>query len=719
MSARKIEAPTISFLNPYIGFSAIVLALAVSYVYQGHSAIHFGYDKGMQVCLLGAMLYFIYHVKSGDILMEAVKKVEKKLIMEIKEFMNMYNPQELILGFGGPWGDKQRQILYDVAVNKDMEKYLYDLGENQGQGNLLIHATVKEGQKAIRLNKDDRKGHMLAVGATRAGKGVFAQMVINQLIKNRDEILIYMDPKSDNNVFKLLSTLAKKEGRPFYVISPAYENLDLCFNFLEDIESASDAAIRIKGILPSSASSEVWNVLAFEVLCNVITGMMKMKSEINLVNIYTNIFLAPKAFLKDFIKFMGQSIEGLETEDGAIFAMDDYLEACKGKLSTMYEAFPVEMLSEEDLEVFRAVAKFRDDQGNPKFSERTQIFGACLKALTEGPFKRMLSPKKGDRQLTWKKILDERAVVLFRLNVRKNKLATMGIAKMFSMHLNYVSQMIEDRSIAGEWPYPESMKINCIFDEARAILNDEMEELFSMSASSGIWILAMVQSVSQIYSACSDPQIADSIRGAFHHTLLLRIRDLKVTKEMSEYLGKVRVTSKEISRAVRTDDEQTTIGEDSSNFSETTTMSSDNVNLMEIKDVAMQPTLQGFLEVNGTLYHVEIPIIKQELHNPVKELGLKLRKGYSTQEDHVEDIKDDDFEVEIPDGVSAEFMNEEVKADEDNDDELVGVSVDDSPEEEAAEPSGRPSLGRGGLNDEDNGKTTERPRLKRGGLNDE
>lgn len=671
----KSKVPFLSFANPVFAFTFLISSMVLAFIYQRHTSLPYWNDKLLQLTQWGTLIFIIHYLKSGDHLKNAVKKVENKMFLTFAQLKKLYNPERLLLGFGGPWGDAQRQIMYDVEVANKLEEFLYDFndGEGQGKGNLLIHATVKSNEKPIYLDKTDRKGHMLISGATRSGKGVFAQQILNQLIMNKEEILIYMDPKNDNTVFDLLYTISKREGRPFYVFSPSYENSSLCYNPLEDIHSASDAADRIKAILPTAPGSEPWNILAFDILSEVIGGMMRIKMDISLENIYRCTFLDPDEFIKSFIVEMAHTINGKVNSEGETFYANEYLDD-SDKLKKLFDKFPKECLSQVDRDTFDAVAKFRRDKGEKSFSERTQIFGSSLKALTEGPYKRLLSPDKNADRLTWPRIFKERAIVLFRMNVRKNRYATMGICKMFAKHLNYVSSHIEEKSAAGQWPYPSSMKINVIFDEAGAVLNDEMDSLYNMSASSGVWICTMVQTVSQIYGAVSKKEIADSIRGAHHHTLMLRNRDMIMAKETSQYYGTVRVSTKDVSRGSRAEEAKTTLGEDDVKYSETSKTATEKVNLIEIKDLAMQPTLQGFLEVNGTLYHVEIPIIQQKLENAVQGLGLVLSKGY----------KEEDISSSDEGNPLAEATNEPVEPDnfEENQAESASPEIIDSAEEQ-------------------------------------
>lgn len=627
----------LSFANPKLGIPVLIAALLYfSFVNDITETIW--WLKYIPIIFVFYTFFYIISTQKSNEKIKVELKDNTRWKINLKDITNVFKNGLLILGRGGKFDDRERQAIYTIEQNKEIEEYMYE-EDVSGKGNKVLHSVVKGHEKYISLTDEQRKGHLLITGATRTGKGVVSQFILHQLIPNHNQVVIFVDPKNDNGIFNTIHTLCERHDREFYLFSPSYDT-GLCYNPLSDIISATDAADRISSILPTSHGSEPWNDLAMDITVKCISGMMRIGMRITLKSVYESLFLRPDEFMEEVIDEIAKSSDGLLDENGEYFNAEEFI---KDDLRKKTATIPMGLLSNKDKNILSGILTNYADRGNPKWAERVQVFKSTFGSLCEDPYDRLLSPSEGAKQISLDNIIKGKAVVLFRLGVRRNKRATQGICKMLAKHLSYYSNKIDEHSAGGHWEEYKDIKVNVMLDEFKHTCSDWIEELYSMSAASNFWLVTLVQTVSQIYDAVSNPNIANSIIGAHHHTLYLRIKDPTMAKEIEDYYGTVEVKKPNFKQRMNTKNSEgsaTDVGQISA--TQDIDAKETRVPLINKSDIGTQPVLQGFLEIEGELNHIEIPIvIDDDQKNAFQELGLKITKDYISKEDLELEEKED------------------------------------------------------------------------------
>ena len=183
------------------------------------------------------------------------------------------------LGKGFAWTPDVAQRLYDEFMRNPEAIQSKDVSDpNTPSGAFWLHS-LGLGEKDIYRSLKDLEGHTLIAGVTGAGKTRTIDTVVAQLLLRKDEPMIFIDPKNDEEARENIRKICEKEGRDFYFFHPAFPEKSCRIDALHSWARVTQVSDRIKAIIPGADSGDgatfaniIWNVVNAIASCMVIIG---------------------------------------------------------------------------------------------------------------------------------------------------------------------------------------------------------------------------------------------------------------------------------------------------------------------------------------------------------------------------------------------------------------------------------------------------------------
>ncbi|WP_127471992.1 helicase HerA domain-containing protein [Thiomicrorhabdus aquaedulcis] len=215
------------------------------------------------------------HIRNRDFTPE--QNIEFISYDEVKN--KKFRSDAIWLGKGFAWTPDVAQRLYDEFMRNPESMQSKDVSDsNAPSGAFWLHS-LGEGEMDIYRNIRDFEGHTLITGVTGAGKTRTVDTIIAQLLLRKDEPMIMIDPKNDNEARENIRKICEKEGRPFYFFHPSFPEKSCRIDALHSWSRVTQIADRIKSILPGASAGDsdpfsniIWNVVNAIANCMVIVG---------------------------------------------------------------------------------------------------------------------------------------------------------------------------------------------------------------------------------------------------------------------------------------------------------------------------------------------------------------------------------------------------------------------------------------------------------------
>ena len=155
----------------------------------------------------------------------------------------------VLLGRAFRWQAGHTQVL-EIALATDGA--LPVAADSRG-GHPALHAVGQEREQPLVVPWSEAEGHVLVTGTTRSGKTRLLEVLASEAIRGPGAVVI-LDPKGDRALLARCAAEARRHGRPFALITPAFPAQSARINVLDTATTPAEVSARIRALMPSAGA---------------------------------------------------------------------------------------------------------------------------------------------------------------------------------------------------------------------------------------------------------------------------------------------------------------------------------------------------------------------------------------------------------------------------------------------------------------------------------
>lgn len=521
-----------------------------------------------------------------------------------------FREDALWMGMGFAWTPTQTQRLYDEFLRNPEAMQNIDVTDpNKAAGAFWLHSLGDKETDIYRSIKDF-EGHTLISGTTGAGKTRTIDIIIAQLLLRKDEPLIMLDPKNDEDARENMRKICEKEGRKFYYFHPGFPEKSVRIDALHSWDRVTQVADRIKAILPGESGNDTFTNIIWNVV-NAIAGCL--------------VLIGKRPTIVSFRNYMSQDkmdeliVKSIETHSATVF--DDWhkmyqpyaskkFEASKGTAASSHKlismiAFYNEVVSKTkaNLDVTELInIRLHDREHLQKLI--ASLF-PVLSMLSSGGLSELLSPTPDPDDLrpiiTTEQIVNDRAVLWMGLDTLSDQTVGSMIGSIILSDLTSVA--------GGRYNFGKggTLKVNLIVDELGEVINAPLIQMLNKSRGAGFRCFLLTQTMSDITTKLGSEEFTEMALGNINNDIILRLKSGKTAEYFSEGLPEVMV--KRMGTQYQTSVGHNPVAEFGGRYGET--MSEDYYALIPPWAFKVLPNLHYFGNfTGGALIKGRLPILK-------------------------------------------------------------------------------------------------------------
>ncbi len=474
---------------------------------------------------------------SGLRLKQSWDSWEKKYTLQVKELPTVKSeqlqdwclkvPDAIWLGYGFEWHTEHSQRLYDLMRSKpehlEVPGWYKKLRKSNGIidsnpiGAPWIHGVETE-EVSVKFPIIAQAGHTLVIGTTGSGKTRLYETVTTQAI-HRDDVVICMDPKGDQDWAERLRKECLRKGKPFVYIHLAHPELSARMDPLKNWNSKSEIASRLTSVIETIGSGSSFSTkYGWQVMNDIVNGLLLLGERPTIKKIAKNALQPP-------IELVARVLEKLLKEHLGISVFEQTLAGKKTKNihrgEKLIELFSEHMSDYEDPDLESLIASAGHDQKH--YSKIMIEVIPILKMLTSGEVGDLFSPDAADIHDTreiwdWNRIIKQKACVYVGLDMLSNDVIGTVIG----------TSLIEDLKAAAGVRYnydSDPIKISVFIDEASETVNKGYVQILNKTRGAGFNNTFATQTVADFTAKMGTQAEATQLLGNANNLIVLRTVD--------------------------------------------------------------------------------------------------------------------------------------------------------------------------------------------------
>lgn len=483
-------------------------------------------------------------------------------LMPPEEFLKILDksPSKLWLGRGFRWTAKHAERA--LALNRlNVEEMLpppwflrmvgrpYDQDEVKGAP--WIHGLELE-EKDLFMPWSHASGNWNFFGTTGAGKTRLYEVMTYQMVRCGDT-LIFLDPKNDKELERLLRWACAKAGRPeaFAKFHPAFPSESVRLDPLANFGRRTEIASRIAEIVSAgSPANDNFTAFIWRTLDAITGGLLYVDERPSLKKLRYYAESGPEPLVEKCLqKFLSgwmpsgwenhvQQIESALSASGK--KMQPRLKTGTPRQQAMVQVYH-DMVGEaqklDDLNALLNVAEHSREHHSKMIAGLLPL----LTQLTSGSLGDLLSPDYSD-QTDKREILDMEKVTRGQrvLLIQTDSLSDSTVGSAIAAIL--LSDMRSDAGTRYNYDEkPDAKRIHLICDEAKEVITRPLIALMNKGRGAGLITYLATQNFPDYIDAFGSEDAARSMLGNGNNRLCLRVVDTKTQDYMVETLGEVDV----------------------------------------------------------------------------------------------------------------------------------------------------------------------------------
>jgi conjugal transfer pilus assembly protein TraD len=464
--------------------------------------------------------------------------------IEFIEYSELKNkklrPDSIWLGKGFAWTPAVSQILYDEHMRNHDD--VVDVSDDTAASGAFWLHSLGEGEKDIYRSIKDFEGHTLIAGVTGAGKTRTVDTITAQLLLRKDEPMIFIDPKNDEDARENIRKICEKEGRDFYFFHPAFPEESCRIDALHSWARVTQVSDRIKAIIPGAESGDgatfasiIWNVVNAIASCLVLVGerpsIVSFRKYMTQENMDKLIASAIEAY--------AQSIEPDWRQFYAPYAEKDY--GTKNKdahkaLSLMDFFTKVVSVKKQNAEIQELINIRLNDREH--LQKLIASLFPVLSMLSSGGLSELLSPTYDPNDerpiINTKKIVDDNAVLWMGLDTLSDQTVGSMIGSIILSDLTSVAGSRYNFGLNGA-----PIKVNLIVDEVAEVINTPLIAMLNKSRGAGFRVVLLTQTLADLATKLGSEEKARMAIGNINNNIILRLKDGQTAEYFAESLPEV------------------------------------------------------------------------------------------------------------------------------------------------------------------------------------
>ena len=513
-------------------------------------------------------------------------------------------------------------------------------------GDKAIHAVSPE-EYDIKQPLDNRSGHTLIAGTTRAGKSKMFEVLITQAIQRKvytqpgkpkdfEGPVVCLDPKGDASLMTRMYIEAKRAGRKFYIFHLGFPSISCRYNAVAgSFARFTEVASRSTDQLSSSGSGAAFKDFAWRFVNIIANAEIAMGVRPTFESIQEHIMNIEPLFCK----YAESYLDG--TEDPSwLDEVEDLEKAVGRKLPRNFEGRTIRTyvlhvyLTEKkvfDPVVRGLMSAVAYEKGY--FDKITASFLPLLEKLTTGEINDLLSPDYDDPNdkrpiLDWMKVARQNAVVYCGFDAMSDQVVSDTVGGNMISDLVSTSGYIYKNGMAdGFGALSEEDKkptFQLFIDEGAELASERIIPMLNKAGGAGISLTMAMQGRADMPMKTGSTDMANVIYSNFNTLIMLRVKTRETAELLTDQLGEVYIHS--LMRMSGANDSSDVDNKIHFTSGSQDRQSSEKVPLITPDNIINQPKGQAFALVDGaTLYHIRNPLLKDEPHELPPSLA-KLRR---------------------------------------------------------------------------------------------
>lgn len=510
-----------------------------------------------------------------------------------------------------------------------------------------LHAVEwKEGDAWMPLG--ERVGHTLVEGTTRVGKTRMAEVMITQDIRRPSkDVVICFDPKGDADLMirMYIEALAAGRGDEFTIFHLGWADLSARYNAVGRFGRISEVATRIANALPNEGNSAAFREFAWRFVNIVARARHALGQRPSYEQILSDVVNIDGLLIEYAQKMLEQQLPGawekianvegqlndknmprnMQDRDKRVVAIVKFLQ------------MPDVNINDPVLEGLLSAVRY----DKTYFDKIVASLLPLLEKLTSGRIAELLSPDYQDLEdprpiFDWQQVIRKRGIVYIGLDALSDFEVAQAVGNSMFADLVSVAGHIYKHGVDDGLPGEGSsgkVAINLHCDEFNELMGPEFIPLINKGGGAGIQVTAYTQTLSDIEARIGDAAKAGQVVGNFNNVIMLRVREEKTARMLTDQLRQVNVQSRMlVSMSSDNSDVNTDVDFSSSGGDRISTV---QVPMLEPADVVNLPKGQAFaLLEGGQLWKIRMPMPLpdrgEDIPQNIADIAQHMREQYNT-----------------------------------------------------------------------------------------
>lgn len=292
------------------------------------------------------------------------------------------------LGRGFLWTAAHTQALMTTLAK---EQSLPTAQDTRG-GHPALHG-VDTTQELVAIRDSELPAQTGIIGANRSGKTVLLKGLATQVIAQAGAVIV-IDPKGSRDFLARCAAEARRVGKPFALIAPAFPESSSTMNMLDTARTPLEVAMRIQALMPNSKDTPFFKEFPLALLGHIAAAQQVLGIPWRLDSLY-------QAAL--FKQHLGSLLQRYLDEHLHCFAPP-------GSLAKLMEVYTTKGL--DNIVADALIKHFKWPSENHDAITANLI--PTFRGVVDEPIRPLLSPAQPD--VTWTKIVQQEMVVYFALS---------------------------------------------------------------------------------------------------------------------------------------------------------------------------------------------------------------------------------------------------------------------------------------------------------------
>ena len=474
----------------------------------------------------------------------------------------------LMIGDGFIWTGEH---VYAIERYLERFKSLPQEPSERG-GSPAIHGCHRQRSKRIVLPYERLRSHVALEGSTQSGKTRLLANLVAQAIAANQGATVIMDPKGSDDLTDAAMSAAARYHRRFALIRPRLPEQSERFNMISSCQEPTDLPGRLRPLFPEGREA-YFKEEPLALLQRVSAMHKKLGWEWDIRHLHRDVMdlESLKFTLIQYMNILGAPFSGVQKAHLPSFT----------KIKTEYASLGIEdpLIPQLFRPLVRTQEAHNDRFGNMDIAlsgiidvDHSEIFGA-------------------EASLTWDEIDHEEMVVIFRTDSLVTDQIGRNIASLFFQ--DFMGYMGLRYLHATERRRP----ITIFVDEVGEVVYPNFRHAINKVGEAGGRLILTWQTDFDLDAQLMKKAEADVIRANCQSRITMRLAHAEAAATISEL-------SPEVTVEKRTASQVRLMG---LKGSKGITVEHEKIQLLNSNLLKGQPVGQCFLELDGSLYHVNIP----------------------------------------------------------------------------------------------------------------